>query len=419
MSLSGITPGGPASPPVSPKPPVAPAADEVTTLIQTRGNDGWHLDLKQPPEKSQAENLLKGFYQQLASQPEAMAQLAQLPYGQALVESLEAAAQGQLRPEHVMALQLFLSDTAGIDISYGGSRGVDGMLGPRTLAGLQVFCDKLTGGGEPGQASSPTQYLSSLELSAETRQPAIPSLSLFTDTPSGQMYEQSPYHDESKFVPTFGMTSYHESGSYRSPRDPYAVGAITHPRRGQDLGGKSYGTYQFESGVYADGSQRGNSGGSTLMRFILDKDNPFGSELRDALKRYGVATPQFDAIWSRLARERNKEFGEAQQAFMLKDKASNIQSFFDQADFSDEVRKDPRIVDMVVGTTNHVGGLAASAAAHLAQLQRAQGRKLTADEAGRALAEYKQQHIPSWFQSSPQAWNGLRNRFNDERTQFA
>ena len=84
-----------------------------------------------------------------------------------------------------------------------------------------------------------------------------------------------------------------------------------------------------------------------------------------------------------------------------------------------DCRPEPRIVDLVVGTTNHVGGLAASAAEYLAQLQRSQGRKLTADEAGRAITEYKQQHVTSWFQSSPQAWNGLRNRFNDERTQFA
>lgn len=419
MSLPPLSSSSPI-PPSSPPNPAPPPAGDIAALIRSRGDEGWHFKLDQAGEKTQAEALLKSFSQQLASQPEALAQLAQMPYGQALVEGLEAAASGQLRPENVMAIQYFLRDTAGIDISYGGSSGVDGLLGPRTLAGLQTFCARLAGTEtEAGLApQTSAQYLNSLELSAESSRPALPSLSLFADN-GGEMYEKSPYHDESKFVPAFAMTSFHESGSYRSPRDPYAVGAITHPHRGQDLGGKSYGTYQFESGVYADGSQRSGNGGSTLMRFILDKDNPFGEDLRDALKRYGIATPQFDQIWARLAREQNKLFGEAQQAFMLKDKAETVKRFFATAQLSAEVQQDPRIVDLVMGTTNHVGGLASGAAEHLAQLQRAAGRKLTADEAGRAIAEYKQQHITSWFQSSPQAWNGLRNRFNEERTQFA
>lgn len=432
-SLPAIPSG---SQPPQPLPPAQPTLAPLQSLLQSRGDSGWHLDLGRSEDKTQAQALLTGFHQTLAAQPELAAQLSQLPYGQALLESLEAAAQGQLGPQHVTALQRFLGDTAGIDIAYGGSDGVDGLLGPRTLAGLESFFARLSQPAET-PASAPTApdaaistpqaagnaYLSSLELSAKApKTPVLTSLSLFDDNqPDGPIYERSPYHDETKFVPKFAMTAYHESGSYRSPSDPYAVGTITRPRQRDDLGGKTYGSYQFESSVYANGSNSGSSrvANSTLMRFLRWDGNAFGAELRAAAERHGVASRAFDELWTRLARQQNKAFGEAQQAFMLHERSKSVSDFMDQAQLSPEVRQDPRILDLIMGTTNHVGGLADSAADHLARLQRERGRKLTANEAGRALAEYKSARVTAWFQSSPGAWAGLRNRFADERSQFA
>jgi len=222
-------------------------------------------------------------------------------------------------------------------------------------------------------------------------------------------------------VPRFPMAAFHESGVYRKANDPYAVGAISRPRKSDDLGGKTYGTYQFESSVYTDGSSRDNRGGagSTLSRFMNDPENPFGSQLKAAATQYGLASPQFDALWAQLSNQNNKEFGQAQEAFALKDKGQNIQNFMDKAQLSPEVRSDPRIQDLIMGTTNHVGNLADSAAEHIATLQRQLGRPMTANEVGKAIAEFKESRISSWFRSSPGAQAGIAQRFQDEATAFA
>lgn len=234
------------------------------------------------------------------------------------------------------------------------------------------------------------------------------------------MYERSPYHDENKFVPAFAMTAFHESGVYRSASDPYAVGAISKPSRRQDLGGKTYGTYQFESSVYADGSTsgKGRASGSTLMRFVNSANNPFGQQLRAAAQQYGIASPGFDQVWKELAQTKNKEFGLAQQQFMLEERTESVSKFMDRAQLSEEVRKDPRIVDLVMGTSNQVASLADGVADYLAQKQAAAGRKLSVEEVGVAITQYKKEHIGSWFKSSPEAHAGIRNRYNDEQAVF-
>jgi len=233
--------------------------------------------------------------------------------------------------------------------------------------------------------------------------------------PTGEMYQRSAHHDDHKFVPRFPIAAFHESGVYRHAEDPYAVGAISRPQKSEDLGGKTYGTYQFESSVYLDGSSRNNQrgAGSTLDRFLND-DNPFSAQLKAVAQQHGLASNEFDALWTQLSREHNKEFGLAQEAFVLQDKGRSVERFMDTAGLSEEVRQDPRIVDLIMGTTNQVGSLATRAAEHIAQLQSQAGRSLTANEVGLAIAEYKETQIASWFVSSPGAHNGVRNRYQAE-----
>jgi hypothetical protein len=238
--------------------------------------------------------------------------------------------------------------------------------------------------------------------------------------PAGAMYQRSRYHDESKFVPQFPMAAFHESGVYRKEGDPYAVGAISRPKKSDDLGGKTYGTYQFESSVYLDGTSRGGRGGvgSTLYKFINDPANPFGEHLKATAQKYGIASKPFDALWTKFSREYNQAFGQAQEAFVLKDKGDNVERFMNKAQLSAEVRQDPRIIDLIMGTTNHVGELADSAATYIANLQKRAGHPLTANEIGKAIAEYKETKISSWFRSSPGAHAGIENRFEAEARAF-
>ena len=100
---------------------------------------------------------------------------------------------------------------------------------------------------------------------------------------------------------------------------------------------------------------------------------------------------------------------------MLKDKQSTVENFIERAGLSDEVRNDPRIVDLIVGTTNQVGGLSMQVADHLKQLQAQKGSPLTVSEVGVAAADFKLSRISQWFRSSPGAHNGVEARYLAER----
>ncbi len=234
----------------------------------------------------------------------------------------------------------------------------------------------------------------------------------------GDMYQKSPHHDENKFVPRFPMTAFHESGVHRTASDPYGVGGVSRPRQASDdLGGVTYGIYQFESGVHSNGS--GSPSGHTLERFINDSSNPFAAQLQAAAQEHGIGSTGFDAVWKNLAANNNKEFGAAQEAFMLKDKQNTVENFIERAGLSDEVRNDPRIVDLIVGTTNQVGGLSMQVADHLAQLQSQKGSPLTVAEVGTAAIDFKQSRISQWFRSSPGAQAGVAARYEAEENAFA
>ena len=108
------------------------------------------------------------------------------------------------------------------------------------------------------------------------------------------------------------MHSYPEPGHSRKQNHPQAVGAITHPSKEDDAGGKTYGPYQFESYHYPDGTQdKKNAPGSTLQRFVNWKDNPYGSKMAEAIKKSGVAGEDFDKLWGELSGSENKEIGRA------------------------------------------------------------------------------------------------------------
>lgn len=234
-----------------------------------------------------------------------------------------------------------------------------------------------------------------------------------------KIYQRSSHHDDKAFVPRYSLMAYHESGQYRTANDPYAVGAITNPRRDQDKGGKTYGTYQFETYVYRDGSMRSAKAveNSTLMRFLKDPKNPFGSDLLAIARKEGVASAAFDKAWKSLAQKQNKAFGLAQQRFVEADTQTRVESFFKRANLSPEMQARPEVRDIVIGTTNQFGS-ANKMADHLHALQKSKKRPLTVEEIGVALSDYKLARIPSLFKSSPRAWNGVKNRFQAEKAFF-
>ena len=234
-----------------------------------------------------------------------------------------------------------------------------------------------------------------------------------------RLYGHSKYHDDKKFVPSFPMMAYHESGSYRTKDDPYAVGAVTNPKKKDDLGGKTYGVYQFESFVHSgQKNQTKAAAGSTVMRFIRWEKNPFRKQLQTVVDKHGVASVEFDALWQSLSTKHNKDFGKAQQAFIRHDKGRKVIPWMKRAKLSAEVQADDAFFDLVLGTLNQTGGLANSTADHLAAVQQQEGRSLSIKEAANMLIDHKISKIPSWFKKSPNAHKGIHNRYKAEKKAF-
>jgi len=351
----------------------------------------------------------------------------------------------------------------------GESLGVDGDFGKGTQAAIKSFQTK-NGLKASGVLNKPTQdkiiqQLNQLKLSANAEGPSVQYLQhclsglgydleksgkldsaslnalnhylkdqlLPTNTPidfevlsnlqselskSESIYGRSNNHSVHKFIPEYPMTAYHESGQYRTKSDPYAVGAITNPTKKGDLGGKTYGTYQFESFVHS-GSKKNTKAakGSTLMRFITWDKNPYGKELKAAADKHGLASSQFDAAWKEIAKNNNKPFGKMQEAFLLIDKMDDANAFMARAGISESVKKDPRIVDLVLGSANHAGTLIDGMADDLKRMQ--SKRKYSANELGRVITDYKHNKVTRWWRSSSDAWAGLRARFKAEKKVFS
>lgn len=232
------------------------------------------------------------------------------------------------------------------------------------------------------------------------------------------LFERSLYHDPARFTPGFPATAYAESGIYRAPGDPYALGAITAPSATADHGGKSYGVYQFESYVYRDGSDAGEDAvaGSTLARFVAWAPGPIGLALRETAEAEGLASEPFDALWTHLAAEHDLDFGAAQEAFLLVDCGPGVQAFFDAVGAPEAARQDPRLYDLVLGTLNQYGPLAEGMAAQLAEQAPEAGWDAAA--LGLALQAVKRERVPGHFRSSPRAQAGIYARIEREAALF-
>jgi hypothetical protein len=207
----------------------------------------------------------------------------------------------------------------------------------------------------------------------------------------------------------------------RTRADPYAVGAMTNPEQDDDDGGRTYGTYQFESYVYRDGSHKSDAArdGSTLARFVNWADNPYGEELREVVAEHGLASAEFNAVWTDLTSRDNRAFGQAQERFLEHDTQAAVTGFYDRGRVPADARTDPEMHDLAIGTVNQYGGLANGMADHLASTQRASETPLSTDQLGRSLQDFKAQNVETNFRRSPNAWAGIRERIARERRMFA
>ena len=323
----------------------------------------------------------------------------------------------------VEALQRLLG--IGVDGDFGGGteRAVkawqrrhgledDGVVGKDTRETL------MGGGGSKPKAELPKWAREEDDKKTENKKTDSSAPTGKKNPPKGAL--KSRHQDDEKFVPGYAATAYSESSIYRKESDPYAVGAISKPTQEQDYGGKTYGTYQFESFVYRDGTAASTKlkDNSTVMRFLRSAKNPFGAQLLEVVTEHGIASAEFDAAWKALTAKSNKAFGEAQEAFMEEEVKEKVNAWFDTASVAASVRKDPRLFDLVVGTLNQYSSLAERHARAVAAAQKEAERSLTADEVGVALQESKWGAVETNFKSSPKAWEGIYNRVNREGAMF-
>ncbi|MCB9781228.1 MAG: peptidoglycan-binding protein [Alphaproteobacteria bacterium] len=302
---------------------------------------------------------------------------------------------------------VFGSDLEGAVRTWQRAHGViaDGEVGPETRAAL-------VGDVQPGP---PRPRLVRPTTSARR---LVPLEALGVPTPRVAL--RALYHDTRRFVPSYLATAWAESAEYRKRKDPYAVGAITKPTPLQDPRGKGYGTYQFGSLVYRDGSTAAPEAviRSTVARFSRWPENPFGAELRRAIRRSGPGGALFDQLWKDIAKVENRRFGLAQEAFLEQAFVADVRGFMDQAEVSAEARRDDTLFDVVVGTIKQYGPRARTIAEHVARTQSAAGRELEATEVGLTMQDFKSAHVAQHFAEQPAAWRRLRQRISHERALF-
>lgn len=204
------------------------------------------------------------------------------------------------------------------------------------------------------------------------------------------------------FVPKYTNTAQGETDSFRTQADPYAVGAIS--TGSGDLGGKSYGTYQFPSNTKVSNS---------LTGFVNSPSNPFSATLKAAGK---IGSAAFDATWKSLATTANRAFGLAQEEFARNVMWAPIISNFETRSGIKLDQHAPILTDLIVGTANQYGNITNNIADYV---KTSGGKNLTTNEVGKAVQDYKYKNVDNNFKrSSESVRNGVRKRIEREREPF-
>jgi hypothetical protein len=237
------------------------------------------------------------------------------------------------------------------------------------------------------------------------------------------------------FVPLYIRTADAESAEFRKFTrplgDPYAVGGFS-PDGAGDRGGKSYGTYQFETyrtgkdgaTITALGKQNHNEETSTVRRFVksdLARDFP-------KLAQFTPASEAFDKAWKEYATTFNKAFGEAQERFMISLHVQELTAWFTTANVVDGARSNALLTDIVMGSINQYGTHATWWATAVAKARTAKGSALTVKEIGYAMQDAKLADVNSTIADiskghfantpKPSVLVGVRNRIIEERRLF-
>lgn len=186
-------------------------------------------------------------------------------------------------------------------------------------------------------------------------------------------------------------------------------GTINNYLRSNDLGGASYGSYQFASylpTVAPSGKSRPSSKNSPVLSYIA------ASKFKDLFAGLTPATPEFDAKWREIAESNRDEFEKDQHDYVQK-KYYDVMISNLKRQGLDLTPFGPAVQDLVWSTAVQFGPGRTS----IFTVPLKDKTKLTDNDIVNIVSEYKINNVETFFRSSGSAIiAGVRTRYQGEKT---
>ena len=175
-----------------------------------------------------------------------------------------------------------------------------------------------------------------------------------------------------------------------------------------DLGGASYGTYQFASflpPVMGNGRSRSSSKGSPLEQYLRN------SKFKNEFAGLEPATAQFDAKWKQVAAANAKEFKDDQHDY-IKRKYYDVMVASLQRVGLDLTKYGPAVQDLIWSTAVQFGPARTS----IFSIPLKGKSELTDKDIVNIVSEYKINNVNELFRSSSESIrNGVKQRYVGEK----
>lgn len=178
---------------------------------------------------------------------------------------------------------------------------------------------------------------------------------------------------------------------------------------GGDLGGASYGTYQFASYLpetMTNGRARPSAKNSPVLQYINS------SKFKDRFDGLIPATAAFDSKWKEVASSNNKEFKDDQHDFVKRKYYDVMISNLIRVGL-DLSKYGPSVQDLVWSTAVQFG----PNKTNIFTIPLANKSELTDKDIVELVSAYKQESVESLFKSSSDGIrSGVKNRYAQEKT---
>lgn len=176
-----------------------------------------------------------------------------------------------------------------------------------------------------------------------------------------------------------------------------------------DLGGASYGTYQFASflpSVMKDGRARPSAKNSPVEQFVRN------SKFKDKFEGLTPATPEFDSVWKEVASSSAKDFAKDQHDYIQR-KYYNVMVANLQRTGLDLTKYGPGVQDLIWSTAVQFGP-----ARTTIFTEPLKGKsELSERDIITIVSDYKIANVDTFFKSSSESIRkGVKSRYESEKS---